>query len=234
MLPAEREIYETEFVPESSAGGCKLLVSQSRAPTCCTQHKNPKTQTGTRWAAAAPLAHSSLPLHPAWVFPSLCASLGTPAGLKTLQASTFDDPKEPQVRYFSPCIQCSAKQGQLLTQELFGLTPWLAVPLVAVALPTELLAGRNNPPSGPKNWSQESIPGSTRGGNKLDSTCACTAPPRPRPALTDIEANSTSWILVVPESTLGFVLNERTIVVELQKLLTLSTSEKASEIQGFD
>lgn len=50
----------------------------------------------------------------------------------------------------------------------------------------------------------------------------------------DTETNSTSWILVVPESTLGFVLNERTIVVELQKLLTLSTSEKASEIRGFD
>lgn len=33
MLPAEQEIYEAEFVPESSAGGCKLLVSQSRAPT---------------------------------------------------------------------------------------------------------------------------------------------------------------------------------------------------------
>lgn len=31
-------------------------------PTCCPLPKNPKTQTGTRWAASAPLAHSSLPL----------------------------------------------------------------------------------------------------------------------------------------------------------------------------
>lgn len=33
---------------------------------------------------------------------------------------------------------------------------------------------------------------------------------------------------------LGFVVNGRTIVVGLQKLLTLNTSERASEVQSFD
>lgn len=46
--------------------------------------------------------------------------------------------------------------------------------------------------------------------------------------------DSTIGTLVVPETTLGFVVNGRTIVVGLQKLLTLNAPEKASEVQSFD
>lgn len=75
--------------------------------------------------------------------------------------------------------------------------------------------------------------GVTQGGNKLNLTWARAAPRCRQPAPPYAEDDSTSSILVVPESMLAFIANRRTIV-ELQKLLTLDTSEKASEIQSFD